>query len=146
MSRLLKCSPLAIRLAATRASSSGAATAADGPAKAEPKQKKALSEEEEAARLKRMLASRVKQAAIHWEYSQDTSSAKVYDRKPIPLECKAGRIYMWCACGQSKQQPFCDGTHRFQYLEIKQKPVPWKCEEDGLYWFCACKRTAKVSV
>ena len=32
-------------------------------------------------------------------------------RLPIPAEVEAGKTYFWCACGQSKNQPFCDSTH-----------------------------------
>jgi CDGSH-type Zn-finger protein len=25
---------------------------------------------------------------------------------------EAGKAYFWCACGESKNQPFCDGSHK----------------------------------
>ena len=28
------------------------------------------------------------------------------------VDLEAGTEYWWCACGRSKNQPFCDGTHR----------------------------------
>jgi CDGSH-type Zn-finger protein len=31
---------------------------------------------------------------------------------PIGVDVEAGKAYWWCACGQSKTQPFCDGTHK----------------------------------
>ena len=30
---------------------------------------------------------------------------------PIAVEVKKDKSYYWCACGQSKNQPFCDGSH-----------------------------------
>ena len=33
-------------------------------------------------------------------------------RAPIKVVLEAGKDYWWCACGQSKNQPFCDGTHK----------------------------------
>ena len=30
---------------------------------------------------------------------------------PIAVEVEKGKSYYWCACGQSKKQPFCDGSH-----------------------------------
>ena len=30
---------------------------------------------------------------------------------PIAIEVEKGKSYYWCACGRSKKQPFCDGSH-----------------------------------
>jgi CDGSH-type Zn-finger protein len=30
----------------------------------------------------------------------------------IAVEVEKGKSYYWCACGQSKNQPFCDGSHK----------------------------------
>ncbi len=35
---------------------------------------------------------------------------RIADRKPIQVDLEAGEYY-WCACGKSKNQPFCDGSH-----------------------------------
>ena len=32
-------------------------------------------------------------------------------KEPYLVEVEAGKVYAWCACGRSKNQPFCDGTH-----------------------------------
>jgi CDGSH-type Zn-finger protein len=32
-------------------------------------------------------------------------------RAPYAVELTPGD-YSWCACGRSKNQPFCDGTHK----------------------------------
>ena len=32
-------------------------------------------------------------------------------RGPYAVELAPGD-YWWCACGRSKRQPFCDGTHK----------------------------------
>ena len=32
--------------------------------------------------------------------------------KPIGIDVEAGSDYWWCACGNSKNQPFCDGSHK----------------------------------
>ena len=29
----------------------------------------------------------------------------------LAVEVEKGKSYYWCACGQSKKQPFCDGSH-----------------------------------
>jgi len=83
-------------------------------------------------------------AKIYWEYNQSSETAKVYDRKPIKVKCKEGKIYMWCSCGHSKTQPFCDGHHRFRdKLNVTLDPIPWKCRKTGYYWFCNCKKSKK---
>jgi len=33
-------------------------------------------------------------------------------KAPAKVTLEAGKDYWWCACGLSKKQPFCDGTHK----------------------------------
>ena len=35
----------------------------------------------------------------------------VAQKGPFALEVEKGKTYYWCQCGQSKNQPFCDGSH-----------------------------------
>ena len=46
-------------------------------------------------------------------------------RRPIPIEVEAGKSYWWCACGRSKSQPFCDGSHKVTAF----RPIEFKAEE-----------------
>jgi CDGSH-type Zn-finger protein/mannose-6-phosphate isomerase-like protein (cupin superfamily) len=58
--------------------------------------------------------------------------------KPAYRELVAGQRYLWCRCGRSKNQPFCDGSHAgtgFQPLAY----VARHDQEEAL--FCMCKRT-----
>jgi len=57
---------------------------------------------------------------------------------PIPVEVKAGEEYWWCACGRSKDQPFCDGSHEGTGFEPRQFVAP----ESKRVFFCTCKRTS----
>ena len=35
----------------------------------------------------------------------------IAQKASYPVDLAAGD-YWWCACGQSKKQPFCDGSHK----------------------------------
>jgi len=55
---------------------------------------------------------------------------------PYTLELEAG-TYWWCACGRSKNQPFCDGSHK----ETGFTPVKFDLAEAEKVWLCGCKRS-----
>jgi CDGSH-type Zn-finger protein len=40
-----------------------------------------------------------------------TSPVRASDT-PFAVDVEQGKDYWWCACGQSKAQPFCDGSHK----------------------------------
>jgi CDGSH iron-sulfur domain-containing protein 3 len=67
------------------------------------------------------------------------SKGHIAGREPIPVKVEAGKEYWWCACGLSKSQPFCDGSHK---KEGKFNPVAWTAPKSGEKWFCACKQTS----
>ena len=56
---------------------------------------------------------------------------------PIGIEVVKGKSYYWCACGYSKNQPFCDGSHKGSIFN----PVAYKAEETKKMFFCTCKQT-----
>jgi CDGSH-type Zn-finger protein/mannose-6-phosphate isomerase-like protein (cupin superfamily) len=58
-------------------------------------------------------------------------------RKGFYYEVKAGKRYLWCSCGRSKTQPFCDGSH----VGSGYLPVAFKAERDEDVIFCGCKHT-----
>ena len=57
---------------------------------------------------------------------------------PIAVDVEAGKSYFWCTCGQSSNQPFCDGSHKGSDFA----PVKYTAEKDGKAFFCGCKATA----
>ncbi|HEY1146795.1 MAG TPA: cupin, partial [Allosphingosinicella sp.] len=70
-----------------------------------------------------------------------TSPAKpvVAQTKPFYRELKAGRTYMWCQCGRSVRQPFCDGR---SHIGTGFEPVAYTARADGEeVLFCGCKQT-----
>ena len=56
---------------------------------------------------------------------------------PQMIELEEGKTYAWCACGDSKNQPFCDGSH----ATTEFTPVIFKAEESGTKALCMCKQT-----
>lgn len=65
------------------------------------------------------------------------SNPDMPQKAPYPVEVEAGRKYWWCACGRSKSQPFCDGSHK----GTEFTPQKWTAETSGRKFFCACKNT-----
>lgn len=68
------------------------------------------------------------------------ADAVIASRKPFYRDLQVGRTYLWCACGRSKRQPFCDGrSHEGTGIE----PVRYTCTAEGEEaLFCGCKQTA----
>ncbi|OGT80402.1 MAG: glutamate synthase [Gammaproteobacteria bacterium RIFCSPLOWO2_02_FULL_47_50] len=58
-------------------------------------------------------------------------------KSPIPVDVTAGQEYWWCACGMSRNQPFCDGSHKGS----DKSPLKYTATETTQIWFCACKKT-----
>lgn len=54
------------------------------------------------------------------------------------IELELG-TYWWCACGLSKSQPFCDGSHSGTNFS----PVEFTIEEKKIYSLCGCKYSKK---
>ena len=52
-------------------------------------------------------------------------------------DLEGGRTYFWCACGLSRKQPFCDGSHKGTGLA----PMQYVAKRDQTVYFCACKHT-----
>ena len=57
-------------------------------------------------------------------------------RKPFVVQETAG-TKAYCACGQSKNLPYCDGSHR----GTDYKPFVVKIEKDGPVAICACRQS-----
>lgn len=61
-------------------------------------------------------------------------------KAPFPVEVEAGKAYWWCACGLSKNQPYCDGSHKPTDIT----PVKFEATRSEKVWFCGCKQSAKA--
>jgi CDGSH-type Zn-finger protein len=62
----------------------------------------------------------------------------VAEMNPYLVEVEAGKTYFWCACGRSKKQPFCDGSH----VGTSTLPRPFKAERSEAVYLCGCKQSA----
>lgn len=63
----------------------------------------------------------------------------IAQKAPYPVAVEAGKTYFWCSCGQSKQQPFCDGAHKGSGFS----PTAFKAEKTATVYFCGCKNSGK---
>jgi len=57
-------------------------------------------------------------------------------RQPAHATLEPGK-YAWCACGNSKKQPHCDGSHR----GTEFVPVKFEISEKKEVYLCMCKHT-----
>lgn len=66
-----------------------------------------------------------------------SDAPKIAQRAPYKVDLEAGKTYFWCACGQSKNQPFCDGSHKGSAFS----PTKTTVEESKTAFLCGCKHS-----
>jgi CDGSH-type Zn-finger protein len=64
------------------------------------------------------------------------SKAQIAAKEPAILRLEAG-TYHWCACGKSKNQPFCDGSHEGSEFS----PKTFEITSTRNVALCQCKQT-----
>ncbi|HEY1719976.1 MAG TPA: CDGSH iron-sulfur domain-containing protein [Magnetospirillaceae bacterium] len=64
----------------------------------------------------------------------------IAQKAPYKVDLKEGEQYWWCACGLSKSQPFCDGSHK----TTEFRPLQYKATETKEAWLCGCKQSAST--
>lgn len=67
-------------------------------------------------------------------------SPVIAQKAPYPVDVEEGKTYFWCACGKSRRQPFCDGSH----AGTEFTPMQWKSTETKRLFFCGCKHSARA--
>lgn len=67
------------------------------------------------------------------------SKAKVAGNAPIRIELESGKKYAWCSCGESQNQPWCDGSHKGSDFT----PTMVQLEETKTCSMCTCKQSSK---
>lgn len=61
----------------------------------------------------------------------------VANNRPVKVTLEEGKKYLFCACGRSENQPFCDGSHTGTGLT----PKAFVAEKTGASFLCACKQS-----
>ncbi|MCE5256106.1 MAG: CDGSH iron-sulfur domain-containing protein [Spirochaetaceae bacterium] len=61
----------------------------------------------------------------------------IAQKAPFAVQVEAGKTYHWCACGRSKAQPFCDGSHQGTSF----KPLEFTARKTETVYLCGCKQT-----
>ena len=65
------------------------------------------------------------------------SKPEIAAKAPCAVDVEKGKDYWWCACGRSKSQPMCDGSHK----GTEFVPMKFTAEETKKAYVCACKQT-----
>ena len=68
------------------------------------------------------------------------SKPKIAGLKPIATEVVKGEEKYFCTCGESKGQPFCDGSHRTTSF----KPLAFTSEKTETAYLCMCKQSKNL--
>ncbi|MDB4335127.1 CDGSH iron-sulfur domain-containing protein [bacterium] len=63
---------------------------------------------------------------------------KIAQKGPYKVELEKGKKVFWCACGQSSNQPFCDGSHQGSEFS----PTAFTPDKSGTFFLCGCKKTS----
>ncbi|KAI8913806.1 hypothetical protein PhCBS80983_g04968 [Powellomyces hirtus] len=69
-----------------------------------------------------------------------TKTGALTQGKPYAVELAPGKPYFFCTCGESSNQPFCDGTHKGSGFTPKKFTV----EEAKTYYLCGCRESANL--
>lgn len=72
--------------------------------------------------------------------TEPLGTPRVARRTPASITLKPGR-YSWCTCGHSKDQPFCDNSHRAIEDGPAWRSYKFAVLEETSVTLCRCKRT-----
>ena len=72
--------------------------------------------------------------------SQQPTMPKIAAQAPLAVELVQGQEYYFCSCGESRNQPFCDGSHRTTPFQ----PLAFTAQQSGPAYLCMCKRSKNL--
>ncbi|RNA08759.1 CDGSH iron-sulfur domain-containing mitochondrial [Brachionus plicatilis] len=82
------------------------------------------------------------------EYSLDgPPKGRIYEKMPFKFKVEKGKVYSFCTCGYSNNQPFCDSTHKMLWTthlvkkQPKYRPIKYVADDTKDVWFCNCKQS-----
>lgn len=61
---------------------------------------------------------------------------EIAQKSPYVIDNEPGK-YLWCTCGKSAKQPFCDGSHKGTTF----KPLMAEVQEKKKNAWCGCKHS-----
>lgn len=64
------------------------------------------------------------------------------NNKPFNVLLEADTTYLYCSCGLSANQPFCDGSHTSMKTEIR--PLKLIFKEQTYIKLCGCKKSKNM--
>jgi len=67
------------------------------------------------------------------------SEPKIVGKKPVVLELEP-KTYYWCTCGESTNQPYCNGAHKGTGFT----PIAFEVTETKKVALCLCKHTGNA--
>lgn len=73
------------------------------------------------------------------DWHKDHQIKQTATKEAASILLTKGENYLWCACGRSANQPFCDGSHH----GTKIKPIKFTAKRSAEVKLCNCKKTAK---
>lgn len=56
---------------------------------------------------------------------------------PYEVQVEEGKSYLWCSCGLSASQPWCDGSHEGSGMS----PIAFVAPISAVFHMCGCKNS-----
>lgn len=73
--------------------------------------------------------------------TESADTPVIAQKGPYEVELEEGQTYLWCTCGRSTTQPFCDlKGHKVTSF----RPHRFTAEKSGKAWLCGCKHTGNA--